>query len=113
MCSLFDLFLLLWSSSFILSKSFLLDSVNSIFYGNRGTASAQGSGVIISDDGYILTNNHVVNSSSSNSSFYELGKASKITVKLYNADTNSIVLNDKNEKQIKELILITINRETK
>ena len=62
-------------------------SVNSIFYGNQGTASAQGSGVIISDDGYILTNNHVVNSGSSSSSFYELGKASKITVKLYNDDT--------------------------
>ena len=61
-------------------------SVNSPFYGNQGTASAHGSGVIISKDGYILTNNHVVNSSS-NSSFYELGKASKITVKLYNDDT--------------------------
>ena len=61
-------------------------SVNSIFYGNQGTASAEGSGVIISDDGYILTNNHVVNSASS-SSFYELGKASKITVMLYNDDT--------------------------
>lgn len=61
-------------------------SVNSLFYGAQGTASAQGSGVIISEDGYILTNNHVVNSSSS-SSFYELGKASKITVKLYNDDT--------------------------
>ena len=61
-------------------------SVNSPFYGAQGTASAQGSGVIISEDGYILTNNHVVNSSSS-SSFYELGKASKITVKLYNDDT--------------------------
>lgn len=60
-------------------------SVNSIFY-SGGTASAQGSGVIISDDGYILTNNHVVNSSSS-SSFYELGKANKITVSLYNDDT--------------------------
>ena len=55
-------------------------SVNSPFYGNQGTASAKGSGVIISTDGYILTNNHVVNSSSS-SSFYELGKASKITGK--------------------------------
>ena len=61
-------------------------SVNSPFYGNQGTASAQGSGVIISKDGYILTNNHVVNSAST-SSFYELGKASKIIVKLYNDDT--------------------------
>ena len=61
-------------------------SVNSIFYGGQGTATAQGSGVIISEDGYILTNNHVVNSSSS-SSYYELGQASKITVTLYNDDT--------------------------
>ena len=58
-------------------------SVNSFFYGNQGIAQAQGSGVIISDDGYILTNNHVINSTST-SSFYELGKASKITVTLYN-----------------------------
>ncbi len=62
-------------------------SVNSIFYNSQGTATAKGSGVIISEDGYILTNNHVVNSSSSSSSFYELGNASKITVKLYNDDT--------------------------
>ena len=61
-------------------------SVNSIFYNNQTSASAQGSGVIISEDGYILTNNHVVNSSSS-SSYYELGKANKITVSLYNDDT--------------------------
>ena len=61
--------------------------VNSNFYNSQGTATAKGSGVIISEDGYILTNNHVVNSSSSSSSFYELGNASKITVKLYNDDT--------------------------
>lgn len=61
-------------------------SVNSIFYAGTGTATAQGSGVIISSDGYILTNNHVINSSSS-SSYYELGKANKITVTLYNDDT--------------------------
>ena len=61
-------------------------TVNSIFY-SGGTATAQGSGVIISTDGYILTNNHVVNSATSSSSFYELGKANKITVKLYNDDT--------------------------
>lgn len=61
-------------------------AVNSVF--NRGTsvASAEGSGIIISEDGYILTNNHVVNSSST-SSFYEVEEASKVTVKLYNDDT--------------------------
>lgn len=61
-------------------------SVNSIFNRSSSTANAQGSGVIISSDGYILTNNHVVNSTSS-SSYYELGKANKVTVKLYNDNT--------------------------
>ena len=61
-------------------------SVNSIFNRGASTATAKGSGVIITSDGYILTNNHVVNSSSS-SSYYEIGEASKVTVKLYNDDT--------------------------
>ncbi len=63
-------------------------SVNSIFNRTPSTATARGSGIIISEDGYILTNNHVINSSSSsNNSFYEIGKANKVTVKLYNDDT--------------------------
>ena len=61
-------------------------SVNSIFYRNTSTATAAGSGIIISEDGYILTNNHIVNSSSS-SYYYELGKANKVTVTLYNDKT--------------------------
>ena len=65
-------------------------SVNSIFYRSSmaqgSTATAEGSGVIISEDGYILTNNHIVNSSSTNST-YEIGKANKVTVKLYNDET--------------------------
>lgn len=62
-------------------------SVSSIFYKNMSsTATAEGSGVIIKEDGYILTNNHIVNTSSS-SSFYEVGKANKVTVYLYNDET--------------------------
>lgn len=60
-------------------------SVNTVF-GSQGTAEAEGSGVIIGEDGYILTNNHVVNSSSS-SSFYELGEATQILVTLYDDET--------------------------
>lgn len=59
--------------------------VNSLFNTSQ-TTTASGSGIIISEDGYILTNNHIVNSSSS-SSFYELGKASKVTITLYNDET--------------------------
>ena len=63
-------------------------SVNSIFYNGSGTATASGSGIISSEDGYILTNNHIVSSTSeSNNAFYEVGKANKVTVKLYNDDT--------------------------
>ena len=61
--------------------------VNSIFLNQSGsTATAEGSGIIISEDGYILTNNHVVSSSSS-SSYYSLGEATKISVYLYNDST--------------------------
>ena len=54
-------------------------------YGNTpstSTATASGSGVIISEDGYILTNNHVVNESSSNY-YYQVSSANKVTVTLY------------------------------
>lgn len=60
-------------------------TANSMF-GRTSSATAEGSGVIISQDGYILTNNHIVNSSSSNS-YYEVGKANKIIVYLYNDET--------------------------
>ena len=64
-------------------------SVSSIFSRGTSTASAEGSGVIISEDGYILTNNHVIDSSSTStsSSYYEVGKANKIKVYLYNDET--------------------------
>lgn len=65
-------------------------SVNSPYYAYYGmtgaTATASGSGVIITDDGYILTNNHVVASTTS-SSYYQVSEATNITVTLYNDET--------------------------
>ena len=62
------------------------------FFGMNGTstssATASGSGIIISEDGYILTNNHVVSTSSSESnSYYQISEATKITVTLFNDET--------------------------
>lgn len=61
-------------------------SVNSIFSFGTSTATAQGSGIIISNDGYILTNNHIVNSTST-SYYYEVSAANKVQVYLYNDET--------------------------
>ena len=55
--------------------------VNSIFGATSGDAT--GSGIIISEDGYILTNNHVISSESS-SSFYAISEATDIKVNIYN-----------------------------
>ena len=66
-------------------------NVNSLIsmFGSKGqttTASASGSGIIISEDGYILTNNHIVATSSSES-YYEVSEATKLTVTLFNDET--------------------------
>ncbi len=66
-------------------------SVNSLIsmFGRQtqnSTATASGSGIIISEDGYILTNNHIVSTSSSES-FYEVSEATKVTVTLFNDET--------------------------
>ena len=61
-------------------------NVTSMFsmFGNSqtSTATATGSGIIISEDGYILTNNHVVSSSEAES-YYQVSEATKITVTLF------------------------------
>lgn len=60
-------------------------SVNS-FFNQKGSATASGSGIIITEDGYILTNNHIVDTSSS-SSFYTVSEATSIKVYLYGDST--------------------------
>ena len=60
-------------------------SVNS-FFNQKGSATASGSGIIITEDGYILTNNHIVDTSS-NSSFYTVSEATSIKVYLYGDST--------------------------
>lgn len=60
---------------------------NSFFSGPQSsTATAEGSGIIMSRNGYILTNNHIINSDES-SSYYEVTDATSIKVSLYN-DSN-------------------------
>lgn len=54
--------------------------------GMSQASQAEGSGIIISEDGYILTNNHIINSSDS-SIYYEVSEATKVTVYLYNDET--------------------------
>ena len=65
-------------------------NVTSMFsmFGNAqsSTATATGSGIIISEDGYILTNNHVVSSSESES-YYQVSEATKVTVTLFDDET--------------------------
>ena len=66
---------------------YTVNSGLSIFGQSRtSSASASGSGIIISEDGYILTNNHIVSNSSS-SSYYQVSEATKVTVQLYGDDT--------------------------
>ena len=68
-------------------------TTNSIFgfgFGMPTTseATATGSGIIISEDGYIVTNNHVIDTSSSNSSYsyYDISEATSVKIKLHGSE---------------------------
>ena len=56
------------------------------FKPQTSTATATGSGIIMSEDGYILTNNHIV-ATSSTDSYYQVSDATKVTVILFNDET--------------------------
>lgn len=56
-------------------------------FGFVQSAEATGSGIIISKDGYILTNNHIINSSDS-SSYYQVSEATSIKITL-SSDTET------------------------
>ncbi len=58
--------------------------VNSLFGNSSGEGS--GSGIILTEDGYIVTNNHVISSESS-SSYYAITEATGIKINLYNDST--------------------------
>lgn len=82
-----------YSDTAIYAANKVLPSIVSIYvdyevnyFGRTQMASGEGSGVIISEDGYILTNNHVISSADS-SSYYEVSKANSIKVKLYKDNT--------------------------
>lgn len=94
----------------IVGINVLFDVTSNFGYGMQysSESAASGSGIIISEDGYILTNNHIVNSTS-NSSFYEVSEAKKVTVYLYNDETPydaEIVGTDKQT----DLAVIKINK---
>lgn len=56
------------------------------YMGMKRTGSGSGSGVIISEDGYILTNNHVISSSDS-SMYYQVSDAKSVKVSIYGDET--------------------------
>ena len=68
-------------------SSFYYSIFGNIPYGqdSTSTATASGSGIVISEDGYILTNNHVV-ASSSESTYYEISDATSIKISFYGDD---------------------------
>ena len=79
------------------------------FLGAKGMAKAQGSGVIISENGYILTNNHIVNSDSNNA-YSQVSEANKVVVYLYN-DTTAYEAQIIGTDEQTDLAIIKIDKE--
>lgn len=82
-----------YSDTAVYAANKILPSIASItieyeinYMGRIQTASGSGSGIVISSDGYILTNNHVISTSDS-SYFYEVSDATSVVVTLYNDET--------------------------
>ncbi len=69
-----------------INVEYSVTSSNMFFNQSQSIAEAQGSGIIVSEDGYILTNNHIINSSDT-SNYYQVSEATKIEVYLYGNET--------------------------
>lgn len=74
----------------------------------QSSATATGSGIIISEDGYILTNNHVVSSGESES-YYQVSEATKVSVTLFN-DTTEYEAKIVGTDEQTDLAVIKINK---
>jgi len=81
--------------------------VNSLF-GGSSISEASGSGIIVSSDGYILTNNHVVNSTSA-LSYYQITEATGVKVKLY-GDENEYAATVVGSDEQTDLAVIKIDK---
>ena len=74
------------------------------------TSKATGSGVIISKDGYILTNNHIIDTSSTTTSkYYTVSDANKVLVYLYEED-NPVEAKIVGSDSVTDLAILKIDR---
>lgn len=58
-------------------------------FGGSAEAQAAGSGIIITEDGYIITNNHVISSETS-TSYYQITEATAIQIHLYGESEDTL-----------------------
>ena len=58
-------------------------------FGGSAEAQAAGSGIIITEDGYIITNNHVISSESS-TAYYQITEATAIQVHIYGESEDTL-----------------------